>query len=192
MGADPPLDKHSACTLVTALWDLWSQRLIQFSLRVWSLFRRCPDGALNALLLFIHQSCLTLWSMDYSTQGSLSLTISQSLLKLMSIELMPSNHLIVCRSLLLMSSIFSSIQVFSNDSALCIRWPKYWNSSFRMSPSRTGIQDWFPLGLTGLIFLSKRLSRVFSSTTIWKHQFFSSQPSLWSNSHICIWLLQKP
>ena len=100
--------------------------------------------------------------------------------------------IIICRSLLLMSSIFPSIQVFSNDSALCIRWPKYWNSSFRISPSRTGIQDWFPLGLTGLILLSKRLSRVFFSTIIWKNQFFSAQPSLWSNSHICIWLLQKP
>ena len=55
------------------------------------------------------------------------------------------------------------------------------------------IQGWFPLGLTGLIFLlSKRLSRVFSSTTVWKHQFFSTQPSLWSNSHICIRLLEKP
>ena len=100
--------------------------------------------------------------------------------------------IIICRSLLLMSSIFPSIQVFSSDSALCIRLPKYWNSSFRISPSRTGIQDWFPLGLTGLIFLSKRLSRIFSSTTIWKYQFFGAQPSLWSNSHICIWLLQKP
>ena len=164
-----------ACTLVTALWDIWSQRLIQFSLRVWSSFRKCPDGALNALLLFIHQSCLTLWSMDYSTQASLSFTISQSLLKLMSIELMPSKHLIICRSLLLMSLIFPSIQVFSNDSALCIRWPKYWNSSFRISPSRTGIQDWFPLGLTGLISLpTKRLLWVFSSTTVWKHQFFGT------------------
>ena len=125
-----------ACTLVTALWDIWSQRLIQFSLRVWSSFRKCPDGALNALLLFIHQSYLSLWSMDYSTQASLSLTISQSLLKLMSIELMmPSNHLIVCCSLLLMSSIFPSIQVYSNDSALCIRWPKCWSFSFSTNPA---------------------------------------------------------
>ena len=54
------------------------------------------------------------------------------------------------------------------------------------------IQDWFPLGLTGLIsLLSKGFSRVFSSTTIWKHQFFSTQPSLWSKSHICAWLLEK-
>ena len=55
------------------------------------------------------------------------------------------------------------------------------------------IQDWFPLGLTGLISLqSKGLSRVFSSTKIWKHQFFGTQPSLWFNSHICTWLLEKP
>ena len=54
-------------------------------------------------------------------------------------------------------------------------------------------QGWFPLGLTGLIFLlSKGLSRVFSNTTIWKHQFFGTQPSLWSNSHVCTWLLEKP
>ena len=55
------------------------------------------------------------------------------------------------------------------------------------------IQGWFPLGLTGLIsLLSRGLSRVFSSTTVWKHRFFGSQPSLWSNSHICTWLLEKP
>ena len=55
------------------------------------------------------------------------------------------------------------------------------------------IQGWFPLGLTGLIsLLSKGLSKVFSSTTVWKHQFFSAQPSLWYNSHICTWLLEKP
>ena len=55
------------------------------------------------------------------------------------------------------------------------------------------IQDWFPLGLTGLIsLLFKELSRVFSSTTIWKHQYFVTQPSLWSNSHIHTWLLEKP
>jgi len=55
------------------------------------------------------------------------------------------------------------------------------------------IQSWFPLGLTGLIsLLSKRLSRVFSSTTVWKHQFFSAQRSLWSNSHIHTWLLENP
>jgi len=147
-----------ACTLFTALWDIWSQRLIQFLLTFWCLFRRCPDGALSAFLLFIYQSCLTLWSMDYSTLASLSLTISQSLLKLMSIELMmPSNRPIVCHSLLLMSSIFPSIRVFSNDSALCIRWPKYWSLSFRISPSNeySGLIsfriDWFDLAIQGTL-----------------------------------------
>ena len=68
-------------------------------------------------------------------QASLSFTISQSLLKLMSIELvMPSNHLILCRHLLLLPSIFPSIRVFSNESALCTRWPKYWSFSFNISP----------------------------------------------------------
>ena len=66
-------------------------------------------------------------------------------------------------------------------------------SSVSASVLSMNIQGWFPLGLTGLISLqSKRLSRVFSSTTIWKHQFFGTQPSLWSNSHICTWLLEKP
>ena len=141
----------AACTLVTALWDIWSQRLIQSSLRFWSSFCKCPDGALSALLLFIHQSYLSLWSMDYSTQASLSLTISQSLLKLMSIELMmPSNHPIVCHSLLLMSSIFPRIRVFSNESALHIKWPKYGVSASSSVPPMN-IQCWFPLGLTDLI-----------------------------------------
>ena len=78
---------------------------------------------------------------------------------------------------------------FSNESALPIRWPKYWSFSF--SPSMN-IQVWFPLGLTDLIsFLSRGLSGVFSST-IWKPQLFGAQPSLWSNSHIHTRLLEKP
>ena len=76
----------------------------------------------------VAQSCLT-------TQASLSITNSRSLLKLMSIEsVMPSNHLILCRPLLLPPSIFPSIRVFSNESALRIRWPKYWSFSFSISP----------------------------------------------------------
>ena len=96
---------------------------------------------------------------------------------------MPSNHLILCRPLLLLPSIFPSIKVFSNESALRIRWPKYWSFSFSISLPMN-IQDWFPLGWTGWISLqSKGLSRVFS-TTVQKHQFFGAQLSLWSNSHI--------
>ena len=71
-----------------------------------------------------------------ASQASLSIANSQSLLKIMSIELvMPSNHLILCGPLLLLPSIFPSISVFSNESVLCIRWPKYWSFSFNISPS---------------------------------------------------------
>ena len=84
-------------------------------------------------------------------QATLSITNSRSLLKLMSIEsVMPSNHLILCRPLLLLPSIFPSIRDFSNESALHIRWSKYWSFSFSISPS-VNTQDWFPLGLTGWI-----------------------------------------
>ena len=119
------------------------------------------------------------------------LPISLSLLRLMSTEsVMPFNYLVLCRPLLFLPSMFSSIRVFSNESPLCIRSPKYW--SFSISPSKT-IQGWFPLELTDLISLqSKGLSSIFSSTAIQKHQFFATQHSLWSNSHIHTWLLEKP
>ena len=128
----------------------------------------------------IAQSCPTLCnSVDCSTPGSLSIINSWSLVKLKSIEsVMPSNHLILCHPLLLLPSIFPSIRVFSNESVLHIRWPKYWSFSFSISPS-VNIQNWFPLGWTGCISLqSKGLSRVFSNTTVQKHQFFSTQLSL--------------
>ena len=100
-------------------------------------------------------------------KASLSITTSQSLLKLMSIELvMPSNHLILCRPLLLLPSIFPSIRVFSNKSTLHMRWPNYWSFSFSISPSND-TQDWSPLGWTGWISLqSKGLLRVFFNTTV--------------------------
>ena len=113
----------------------------------------------------------TPWTITH--QASLSFTVSQSLLRLMSIVLMmPSNHLILSCPLLLLPSVFPSIRVFSIESALCIKWPKYQSFSFSISPS--SIQGWFPLGLTGLIsLLPKGLLRVL-------HQFFGAQPSLWS------------
>ena len=84
-------------------------------------------------------SCVQLFATPWTAahQASLSFTISQSLLKLMSIELMmPSNHLILCCPLLLLPSIFPSIRVFPNESTLFIRWPKYWSYSFSISPSK--------------------------------------------------------
>ena len=112
-------------------------------------------------------------------QASLSITNSSSLPKLMFIEsVMLSNHLILCCPFLLLPSIFPSIRVFSNESVLHIRWPKYWSFSFSISPS-VNIQDSFPLGWTGGICLqSKGFSRVFSNTTVQKHQFFDTQLSL--------------
>ena len=105
------------------------------------------------------------WTAAY--QASLSVTISQSSLKLMSIEsVMPSDHLILCRPLLLLPSIFPSIRVFSNELALWIRWPKYWSFSFSISPSNEYSGLIF-FRIAGLISLqSKGLSRVFSSTTV--------------------------
>ena len=118
-------------------------------------------------------------------QASLSITNSQSLPKLMSIEsVMPSKHLILCCPLLLLPSIYPSIRVFSNESILHIS-----GQSIGVSASTSvlpmNIQDLFPLGWIGWISLqSKGLSRVFSSTTVQKHQFFRIQCSLESNSHI--------
>ena len=111
-------------------------------------------------------------------QASLSITNSQSLLKLLSIKsVIASNHLIVCRPLLPPST-FPRIRVFSTRSVLCIRWPKYWNFSFGISPSNeySGLisfrMDWLnPLA-------------VLRDTHSLKHQFFDPQLSLWSNSHI--------
>ena len=120
-------------------------------------------------------SCVWLFATPWTAacKASLSITNSWRPPKLMSIEsVMPSNHLILCRPLLLLPSIFPSIRVFSNESALHIRSPKNWSFSFNISPSNEH-QDWSPLGWTGWISLqSKGLSRVFSNTTVQKHQFF--------------------
>ena len=112
-------------------------------------------------------------------QASLSITISRSSPKPMSTEsVMPSNHLILCHPLFLSPSVFPSIRVFSNESALYIRWPKYWSFSFSISPSNEhpGLVS-FRMDCLDLL-LSKGLSRVFSNTTVQKHQFFSTQLSL--------------
>ena len=113
-------------------------------------------------------------------QASLSITNSWSPCKPMSIKsVMPSNHLILCRPLLLLPSIFLSIRVFSNESALHIRWPKYWSFGFSISPSSeySGSIS-FRMDWLDLLAVSEGLSRVFSNTTVQKHQFFGTQLSL--------------
>ena len=126
-------------------------------------------------------------------QASLSIINSRSSLKLMSIEsVMPSSYLILCCPLLLLPPIPPSIRVFSNESTLRMRWPKYWSFSFSISVSKEhpGLisfrMDWL------YSLQSKGLSRVFSNTAVQKHQFFGAQPSSQSNSHIHTWPLEKP
>ena len=101
-------------------------------------------------------------------------------------------HSTICHPLLLLPSIFPSIRVYSNELVLHIRCPQYWSCSFSASPSNeySGLIsfriDWFDFpAVQGTL-------RIFASTTVWKHQFFSAQPTLWSNSHIHTWLLEKP
>ena len=124
--------------------------------------------SLSCVQLFV-----TLWTA--ARQSSLSITNSQSLLKLTSIEsVMPFNHLILCHPLLLLPSIFPSIRVFSNESILCIRWPKSWSISFSISPSNESRLisfriEWFDLlAVQGTL---KSLLQHHSST----HQFFGTQ-----------------
>ena len=134
-------------------------------------------------------SCVRLFATPWTAtcQASISITKCQSLLKFMSIELlMPSNHLILCLAfnLSLHQGLF---WVSSSPGGQSI------GASASASVLPMNIKGSFLLGLTGLISLqSKGISRVFSNTIVQKHQFFSAQLSLWSNSHIHAWLLEKP
>ena len=144
------------------------------------------------LLLFSHVWLfMTPWSV--ALQASLSFTISQSLLKLMSSELvMPSNRLILCCPLLLLPSIFPSIRVFSNESTLRVRWPKFQSFSFSISPSNEhpGLisfrMDWLDL-LAVQGTLKSLLQHCSLKALILWHPAFSS-----ASFHICTWLLEKP
>ena len=144
--------------------------------------------------IVVAQLCLTLCNpTDCSTPGFLSFTTSWTLLKFMSIEsVMLSSHFILCRPLLFLPSVFPSIRVFSVSQLFASGGQSIEAQASASIPSMN-IQGWFPLGLTGLIpLLTKGFSRVYSSTTAWKHQFFGAQPFLWSSSHIRMWLLEKP
>ena len=126
-------------------------------------------------------------------QASLSITNSQSWLKLMSTKtVMPSSHLILCRTLLLLATILPASASFPMSQLFA-----WGGQSIRVSavasilPMNT--QDWSPIEWTSWVFLqSKGLSRVFSNTTVQKHQFFGTQPSSQFSSHIHTWLLEKP
>ena len=140
------------------------------------------------------QSCLTLCDPRIAAhQASLSIINSQSLLKFMSIRsVMPSNHLILCRPLLLLPPIPPSIRVFPINQLFAWGGQSTGvSASASVPPMNT--QDWSPLGWTSRISLqSKGFSTVFSNTTVQKHQFFGAQHSSQSKSHIHTWPLEKP
>ena len=163
---------------------------------------------LAAILKSVPLSTLPLWNSLFSPlvisdsvtpwtaacRASLSFTISQSLLKFMSIEsVIPSNHLTLCYPLLLLPSIFPSIRVFSSERAFLIRWPKYWSFSFSISPfsEYSGLIS-FRIDWLDLLAVQGTLKSLLPSTTIGKHQFFGTWPCLWSNCLICTWLLATP
>ena len=140
----------------------------QITLLTWFQLSSVIHQAFSPVQLFVKP-----W--NAACQASLSITNFWSFLKLMSIEsVMSSNHLILSHPILLSPSIFPRIRVFSNESVLHIRWPKYWSFSFSISPSKE-YSGWSPLEWIGWISLqSKGLSRVFSNITVWKHQFFGA------------------
>ena len=144
------------CGVAPLLYEL-------FSFSFWGFRNRVQFSSVQSL------SCVRLFATPWTAacQASLSITNSRSPPKPMSIEsVMPSNHLILCCPLLLLSSIFPSFRVFSNESALHIRWPKYWSFSFNISPTNEHL-GLSPLGWAGWISLqSKGLSRVLSNITV--------------------------
>ena len=160
-----------------------------------NLFKLIRGGWTNNFQFSSFQSLSHVWFFatpwTAALQASQSFTVSWSLLKLMSIELvMPST---ILSFVIPFSSCLQSFPA-SQESALHLGWPAYWSFSFSISPSNeehSGLisfrTDWLDL------LQSKGLSRVFSNTTVQKHQFFDAQPSLWSYSHIHTWwLLEKP
>ena len=189
LGREVPLEKEGATHSSIPVWRiLWTEK--PEGLQSMGLQRLRYDWAINKFLYSVQFSrslCPTLCNpMDCSTPGFPVHHHSLSLLKLMSIEsVMPSNHLILCRPLLLLPSIFPSIRGFSNESVLPIRWPKYWSFSFSISPSYeysgliSFMMDWLDLlavqgTLTSLLqhhsLLAKLITKTVSKVLI--DQFF--------------------
>ena len=154
-------------TDVSALIISMKRILYEDMCQVW-VFQILTNQFSSVQFSSVAQLCLTLWDpMNHSTPG---LPVHHRLPEFTQTHvlesLMPSSHLILCRPLLLLPSVFPRIRVFSNELAIYIIWPKFWSFSFSISPSMN-IQSWFPLGWTSLIsLLSKGLSGVFYSTTV--------------------------
>ena len=171
----------------------FNQSPVQVLFQVWLVILRFSQPQLGTC--FVVQLLNRIWlfvtSWTAARQAPLPFTISQSLLKFMSTELvMPSNHFILCCPFSFCPQSFPVPRYFPM-SGLFSSVANYWSFSFSISPSNE-YSGWFPLGLTGFISLQyKEHSRVFSSITVLKHQFFGAQPSLLPNSHIHTWLLER-
>ena len=171
------------------IYSLSSYSWVKFSLNMW--FSFIYPWSFHFFATVQSLSRVRLFAAPWITahQASLSITNSQSLLKLMSIEsVMPTSHLILCHPLLLLPPIPPSIRVFSKESTLCMRWPKYWSFSFNISPSNEhpGLMDWLDL-LAVQGTLKSLLQHHSSKASIIGTQLFSQ-----SNSHIHTWPLEKP
>ena len=178
------------------IWSLvlkWLTRVLPFCLWCWLWCKLIYAYFYHNILVVQSLGNVRLFVTPWpvACQASLSFTICWSLLKLMSIEsVIPSNCLIICSPLLLLAFNLSQLQGL-------FKWVDSLYQSIGASVLASVIlviyfQDWFPLGLTGLIFQSKGLSRVFSSTTVQRHQFIGTQPFLLFSSHIHTWELEKP
>ena len=181
-----PKLENWALKICIGLYSLFSSSLKPLKSDVFSLLLWCSVQSLSRVQLFVT-------SKTAARRASLSITNFWSLPKLMSIEsVMPSSHLILCHPLLLLLSILPSIMILANESARCIRWPKFWSFSLNISPSKEhpGLIS-FRMDYLDLPAVQGTLK---SSTTpqFKKHQFFGIQPSSQSNSHIHTWLLEKP
>ena len=169
----PQLSLH--CSLGTGAWENWHQNADTLA------------AAYICFLSSVHSlSHVWLFATQWTAacQASLSITNCQSLPKLMSIEsVMPSNHLILCNPLLLLPSIFPSIRVFSNESALCVRWPKYWSFSYNISPSNEhpGLisvrMDWLDLFAVQGTLKSLLQHHSSKASILWGSAFFIVQLS---------------
>ena len=178
-GSSKPRDRTQIFHIAGIFFTIWATREAQ-----------TMDFQFNS----VAQSCPSLcdpWITAH--QAFLSITNSWSSHKLMSIEsVMPSSHLILCRPLLLLPPISPSIRIFSNESTLHMRWPKYWSFSFSIISSKE-IPGLISIRMDWLDLLAVQgISRAFSNKTVQKHQFFGAQPSSQSNSHIHMWLPEKP
>ena len=175
-----------------AKWSKHFHQYSKFSIRTYILISSLFSSVQFSSVQSLSRVWLFATPWIAARQASLSITNSWSSPKLKCIEsVMPSSQLILCCPLLLLPPIPPSIRVFSNESTLFMRWPKYWSFSFSISPSKEH-PGLISFRMEWLDLLSKWLSRVFSNTTVQKHQYFGAQPSSQSNSHIHTWPLEKP